>query len=232
MVIQSSMGSHKLDVRYGDRNTLPYYNGILLSTLLTDAAVLSAICAGRAYSVTNGKFLVPGILATVGAAGGPQPYFGVSGLDSNNYPDSSRTAGMPGYYDKPAAGIGAPGSPGWPGIPVSAGLVGGFATIQHIAAAELSTTEFDTSTTPASIYLPGTALTAVSASATGTGGVSGLTNKSARGLLRTRENTTDVIVGYVAPAGYFIGPEGYATLAFTPAYVAGTTVPDSRIIDD
>lgn len=232
MVIQTSMGQHKLDVRYGDRNTLPYYNGRLLGTLLSDADVVAAICAGRCMSVTTAKFLVPGVIAVAGATGGSQPYYAWSGLDANNYPDTYRTNGMPGFLDKPATGIGAPGSPGWPGIPLSATLAGGFATIQHFAAGEFSTTEFDQTSSPATIYLPGTPLTCIAADATGTGGVSGLTNKSGRGLFRTLENTTDVVVAYVAPAAYFVGPEGYPTLAFQPAYIAGTTVPNSRIIDD
>ncbi len=225
MVIQTSMGQHKLDVRYGDRNTLPYYNGRLLGSLLSDSAIVAAICAGRCMSVTTAKFLVPGVIAIADATAGSIPYFAWSGLDANNYPDSYRTAGMPGFLDKPSTGIGAPGSPGWPGIPLSDVLAGGFATIQHFAAAELSTTEFDQTGTPATDYVPGVPLTCVSAAATST-------DKPYRGLLRPQENTTDVIVGYVAPAGYFIGPEGYATLAFQPAFVAGSTVPDTRITDD
>ena len=224
MPIQSSMGRYKLDVRYGDRNTLPYFNGILNCALLTDADVVAAITAGRAFSLTTGQKLVPGIVAVAGANGGPIPLFSWSGLDINNYPDSSRERGMPGYYDLPAGG-----SPFY-GIPTSAGIVGGFACIQHIAAAELSTTQFDTSA--GTSYVPGQALTAVAATATGTGGVTGTLNKTVRGILRPVELATDVIVGYVAPAAKFVGPEGYDTLAFTPAFVPGTTAPDSLLADD
>lgn len=231
-MLQSSMGQHKLDVRRGDRNTLPYYNGVLLATLLTDVDVVAAICAGRVYSVASGGALVPGITPTLGATGGPIPHYGWSGLDDNNYPDSQRSRGMPGYLDKPAAGIGAPGAPGWPGIPLSpSGIVGGFATIQHIAAAELSTTEFDQSIA-LSTYTYGLGLTCVIATATGTGGVTGTNNKTVRGVLRPIELATDVLVARVAEARTFTGPEGYPTLAFTPLYVAGTTAPNSLMADD
>lgn len=230
MVLSTSMGQYKLDVRYGDRNTLPYYNGILLNTLLSDTNIVAAITAGRAFSLTSGGFLVPGILAAVSASGGEIPYYSWSGLDENNYPDSKRDRGMPGFFDKPTGGVGGPQSPGFYGIPVSAGLVGGFATIQHNAAAELSTTQFDQ--TAGATYAPGAPLTAVSAAATGAGGVTGTEGKTVRGLLRPVEAATDVVVGYVAPAGSFAGPEGYQTLAFLPAFVAGTTVPDTQVADD
>lgn len=280
MPIQSSMGAHKLDVRYGDRSALPYYNGTLLST-----AEVASCNAGRVYSLTTAGLLVPGILAAAGAAGGVLPLFGLSGLDLNNYPDTQRDRGMPGYSDLGftatatatlAAGavtaitvatpgwysngvaptvtitgdganatavavltlgrvtsivVTAPGTgyttatvtlsppsignvasaPGFNGIGVQSALTGPFATIQHNAAAELSTTEFDTSLT----YVPGTPLTALSA----TGAAAGL-----KGRIRTGTAGTNPIVGYVAPAGVFTGPEGYPTLAFTPAYVAGATV--------
>jgi len=232
MVLQSSMGQYKLDVRYGDRNSLPYYNGILNSALLTDTDIVASITAGRVMSLTTGRLLVPGILTAAGANGGPIPYYAWSGLDINNYPDISRTRGMPGFYDKPAGGVGGPASPGFYGIPVSAGLVGGFVTIQHIAAAELSTTAYDQ--TLGAAYAPGDPLTAVSAAATGVGGVTGHEGKTVRGILRPLEAATDVIVGYVAPAGTYVGPEGYNTLAFTPAFVigAGATVPDTEVADD
>jgi hypothetical protein len=224
------MGANKLDVRYGDRSSLPYYNGILNYAQLSDADIVSAIRAGRVMSLTTGKLLVPGILASATADGGPIPYYAWSGLDLNNYPDVQRDRGMPGYYDKPTGGVGGPASPGFYGIPVSAGLVGGFATIQHTAAAELSSTAYDQTT--GATYAPGDPLTAISAAATGAGGVSGTEGKTVRGLLRPVENATDVVVGYVAPAATFVGPEGYNVLAFTPAYVPGTTVPDTEVVDD
>lgn len=215
-MIQSSMGAHKLDVRYGDRNTLPYYNGILNSALLSDADVVTAICAGSVYSITTGGLLVPGILATAGATGGTIPFYGVSGLDANNYPDVQRSAGMPGFLDKPVPAPGGypSGTNGFPfhGVPTSAGLVGAFATIAHTFSGELSTTEFDATAS----YPIGAPLTAVAADSV---------SKTIRGKIRPLDAATDTIVGYVAPAGKFLGPEGYNTLAFYPAFVQGTTVP-------
>lgn len=226
----SSMGGHQLDVRYGDRNTLPWFNGILLSTLLSDDAIVASIAAGRVMSLTTGGFLVPGVLASTGSTGGEMPYFAYSGLDINNYPDSDRANGMPGYYTRPTDGIGTPGSPGFWGIPASAGLVGPFATIQWKMAGELSTTEYDQTT--GATYVVGAPLTAVSAAATGTGSSTGHNGKSVRGILRPVENSTDVIVGYVAAAGVFTGALGYSMLAFVPAYVLGSTVPDTEVEDD
>lgn len=218
MVLQSSMGAHQLDVRYGDRNTLPYYNGTVSQTLLSDPELLTGLInAGRVMSLNTAKNLVVGIQVASDVNGSPIPYFAWSGYDSNNYPDVYRTRGMPNVGQLPVGGLGAPGSPGFWGIPVASGpgsTADVFATIQHIAAAELSTTEFDT----AGVYAPGTPLTAVSALAVGA-------DKLNRGKLRPVAAGTDVIVGYVAPAGSFIGPAGYPVLAFTPAYVAGTTVP-------
>jgi len=240
MVLQSSMGQFKLDVRYGDRNTLPYYNGTLASTLLGRTSVATEATAGKVYTITTAGDLTVGITDQ-----GQVPYFGWSGMDANNYPDVQRNRGMPGYLDKPAdvgsyEGIGGPGSPGFPGIAnraIGSNIAGGFATIQHIAAAELATTAFVMDTTDNSFnalvgttgvgiadYTPGTALTAC---ATGGGGAS--TDKSASvGLLlpvgTNGGDTTDTVVGYVAPAGVYLGPEGYPVLAFTPAFVAGTTV--------
>jgi hypothetical protein len=213
MAIQTSMGANKLDVRYGDRNTLPYYNGIPAVTTaggagLTDAAVTSAgaanvYTAGKVYSVTSAGFLVPGIIATSTVNGSPIPFYSLSGLDINNYPDVQRDRGMPAILDK--------ATDAFYGIPTSTVGVGVFATIRHNAAVELSTTAFKTSDS----YAAGDALTAVSAIAA---------TAADRGKLKKVAAGTDVIVGYVAPAGKYTGPEGYSTLAFTPAFVAGTTV--------
>lgn len=224
MPLQTSMGKHKLDIRYGDRNSAPYYNGVLLPTLLSDEDIVAAITAGSVYSLTTAGYLVPGILETAGTGGGESPFYGISGLDENNYPDVKRDPGMPGFFgDKPnpAPGYG-PGTSGFPfhGVPTvgnsAATPVGSFATITHRFAGELSTTEFDTSAT----YTVGQPLTCVSAAATGT-------QKRNRGKIRPLAASTDTIIGYVAPAGKFIGPEGYWTLAFYPAFVKGTTVPTS-----
>lgn len=243
MVLQSSMGRFKLDVRYGDRNTLPYYNGALDSALLGRVDVAREATAGKVYTIAANGALTVGLTDE-----GIVPYFGWSGLDENNYPDVRRDRGMPGFLDKPADvdlvdappatvdGIGSPGSPGWPGIAnrgIGANIAGGFATIQHMAAVELSTTAFLADRQQNSLsalvgatgvnlvdYVPGTPLTAV---ATGSGG-DATDVTAAVGALVPAVEATDVVVGYVAPAGVFLGPEGYLTLAFSPAFVPGTTV--------
>lgn len=218
-MIQSSMGAHILDVRYGDRNTLPYYNGILLSTLLSDADVVIAITAGSVYSVTTGGFLVPGMLPTAGATSGNMPYYGWSGLDANNYPDVQRTAGMPGFFDNPVPAPGGypAGTNGFPfqGVPISAGLVGGFVTVGPGFRGELSTTEFNT----AASYPIGAPLTCVSNAS------SSAADKQLRGKLRPLAAGTDTIIGFVAPAAKYLSPMGYNTLAFYPNFVQGTTLP-------
>lgn len=221
MVLQTSMGQNKLDVRFGDRNTLPYYVGILDSALLSDDDIVAAITAGRVMSLTTGTKLVPGILATAAAGGGNYPYYAWSGLDKNNSPDVERTRGMHGYLDKPTGGVGGPQSPGFFGIPTSSDLVGPFGTIQMDNSLELSSTAFDTSA--GATYNPGDPLTAVAADSA---------EKANRGLLRPVELATDVIVGRVAPAARFTGPEGFDHLAFRPDFVAGTTVPDTILDND
>jgi hypothetical protein len=220
MAIQSSMGAHKLDVRYGNWSSLPFYNGILSYAYISDAAVVAlgagnCITAGKVYSLTTGGLLTPGILATAGANGGTMPLFGLSGLDANNYPDVQRDRGMPSFGNKPNPAPGGNGGTGFPfhGVPLSTGPVGSFATIRHNMAGELSTTEFDT----AAAYVVGEPLTAVAATAPGAATV-------LSGKLRPLNAATDTIVGYVAPAGKFTGPEGYSVLAFIPAFVQGTTV--------
>jgi hypothetical protein len=220
-MITGSMGAHQLDVRYGNWSTLPFYNGILSYAYLTTANVVTATAAvactaGKVYSLTTGGLLVPGILATAGANGGPIPFFGLSGLDANNYPDVQRDRGMPSFGTKPNPAPGGGGGTGFPfhGVPLSTGPVGSFATIRHNAAAELSTTEFDS----AAAYVVGAPLTAVAASTASTTAI------SQSGKLVNVGAATDVIIGYVAPAGKFTNPQGVACLAFTPAFVAGTTV--------
>lgn len=86
-----------------------------------------------------------------------------------------------------------------------------FGVIAWKAAVELSTTEFDSSLT----YNIGDPLTALSTAAT---------DLSTAGRLRTLNASTDVVVGYVSPRGKYTGPDGYATLAFYPTYVKGTTL--------
>jgi hypothetical protein len=87
-----------------------------------------------------------------------------------------------------------------------------FGVIASKAAVELSTTEFDS----ADSYVIGAPLTALSTAATALADAGKLCNVNA---------STDVVVGYVSPRGKYTGPDGYATLAFYPAYVAGSTVP-------
>lgn len=217
MPILSSMGANLLDIRFGDRFTIPYYNGILNSAILANATWSSTVTAGSVYSLTNGGFLVPGIQTAVGANGGPMPFYGLSGLDANNYPDVQRDRGMPGFGMVPATGDTVPNySYGVWGIPTNAGnaVVGAFATIRHNAAVELATTAFDT----AIAYVAGDALTACQGN-TGTA-------SAFHGKLRKTAAATDIVVGYVAPAGKYVAPSGYSMLAFTPAWVvpSGATV--------
>jgi hypothetical protein len=220
--ILSSMGAHKLDVRYGDRNSLVYYNGIILSTVMANATAAQSVVAGRVMSVTTGGVLTPGLLqaATPGATGGQQPYFLINGLDINTYPDSTRTRGMPGQGAFPAAGTylgGDAGGQPFYGIPLNNPTTapqGVFATIGWKSAVELSTTEFDTSRT----YTPGMALTCLSVAAT---------DQTLRGRVRDITGATDVVIGFVAPAGVY-NVAGYPTLAFYPTFLglaAGNTVP-------
>lgn len=213
MAISSSMGAAKLDVRYGDRFTLPYYNGMLSSTAISSNS--TACRAGRVYSLTTGGYLVPGLInsATTDANAGSMPFFGMTGLDANNYPDTQRDAGMPSFGSSPASGTDMfDRFNGFNGLPAVGNYAGPFATIRHNAAVELVTTEFDTSLS----YAVGAPLTALRYNAT---------TASQAGRIRTVSAGTDHIIGYVAPAGKFTGPEGYSMLAFTPAYVIGSTAP-------
>lgn len=210
MPLQSSMGSAKLDVRYGDRFTLPYYNGTLIST-----ATPATARAGRVVSITSNGFVAVGLVngASATTAAGVMPLYALSGLDANNYPDVQRDRGMPGYGDKamgPGDGSAVLGN-GFYGIPVNAAgtVTGPIAAIRHNAAAELATTEFDTALS----YAVGAPLTCVREGAANAG------------RIRTVTAGTDHIIGYVAPAAAFWGPEGYRMLAFTPAFVLGSTAP-------
>lgn len=86
-----------------------------------------------------------------------------------------------------------------------------FGCIVWKAAVELGTTEF-----VADVGLvPGAALTALANNATAA---------ADRGKLRLAV-AGDVIVGYVSPTGTYTSPDGYATLAFYPHFVDGTTIP-------
>jgi hypothetical protein len=219
--IPSSMGRWKLDVRTGDRFTLPYYVGAVDVGALTTAGALASATAGRAFSLNAAGLLVPGLLAAAGAGGGVMPYFSWSGFDPNNYPDVQRDRGMPGYNG--GYPIGGPSAPGFYGIPSCTPFAntGGFATIQWKHNGELSTTAFDS----AEDFTPGTPLTCVAADSAELGN---------RGLIRNVEDDTDIIIGYVAPAGKFAGAEGYLTLAFIPTFVlpANATVPNTIEAND
>lgn len=98
------------------------------------------------------------------------------------------------------------------GMPLSG--VPQFAVVAFNAAVELSTTEFDSAQT----YAPGDLLTAYSNT--------GTTGRRGKMITRTLGGTaaTDPVVGIVAPAGKYTSPDGYATLAFYPHYLVGTTV--------
>lgn len=207
MPLQSSMGSAKLDVRYGDRFTLPYYNGTLIST-----ATAATARAGRVVSINSNGFVAVGLVngAAATTAAGVMPLYALTGLDVNNYPDVQRDRGMPGYGDK-AMGPGDGSAGGFYGIPVNAAgtVTGPIAAIRHNAAAELATTEFDTALS----YAVGAPLTCVREGAANAG------------RIRTVTAGTDHVIGFVAPAGRFFGPEGYQMLAFTPAFILGSTAP-------
>lgn len=97
------------------------------------------------------------------------------------------------------------------GMPYSGAVP--FGTYSYKCAAELTTTEIDPA--QASAYLPGVALTALSTAAT---------TLANAGWLVPVAASTDVVVGYVSPAGLFTSADGYATLGFYPDYVKGTTV--------
>ncbi len=146
MGILTSMGAHRLDVRYGDRNSLVYYNGIISTTVLADNGATgsyNAVVAGRVMSLTTGQVLVPGLLVTAGTTGSNMPFFAWSGLDANNYPDTLRTRGMPAYSNLPAGGNTFAGIPA-----LTAGTSSGpFATVSWRSAVEFSTTEFDSTLT-------------------------------------------------------------------------------------
>lgn len=243
------MGKFKLDVRYGDRNSLPYYVGTLDRALLARADVANIMHAGKVVTLRTNRGLTPGETDE-----GQFPYYAWSGMDENNYPDVQRDRGMPGYLNLPtdtaingpaaaqtAEGIGGPGSPGWPGIANTAAayggeaVAGGFGCIQMTPSLELATTGFAfdssdnayysliglTGIATVAAYAPGTALT-VLCYANATPAVT--SQVGSVGLLIPVQAATDTVVGRVAPAGVFIGPEGYLTLAFKPEFAAGTTV--------
>jgi hypothetical protein len=183
------MGTHKLYIRKGNRTDWVDYTGTLDST-----APAAQVVAGRVMTLSTGK-LVPGMQAA--AAG--LPFFALSGLDANNYPDVTRSRGMP-----------------------RSGAVQ-FATVTPFAAVELVTTEF----AEAATYAVGAPLTASRTTATHRGVIclQGTTSTSAAAYFNGTFTSaaTDPIIGYVAPAGKFVDADGNNVLAFYPAYVAGTT---------
>lgn len=214
MPIQTSMGGNLLDIRQGDRLTAPQFNGSVLQTVLANATAVQSVIAGRVFSITTNGQLVPGIKAgAADATGSAVPLYAFSGLDVNNFPASRRARGQTAFF-QPAAPWNTGANAGNPfagqQFPTT-GIAGPFGCISHQFAGELATSTFDTTAT----YTPGLALTALATTAT---------DQTLRGRIRPVSATTDVIVGYVAPAGRYAGPYGYDMLAFIPAYVPGTTV--------
>lgn len=203
MGIPTSMGANKLEIRKGDRNTVIDYTGILAAGV--------SIPAGFVCSLNGSGLLVPGLTAGIRTL----PFFAWSGTDVNNAPDVTRVGalnggGPPQVRDSVAAlGVG--------GIAMPYAGAARFGTISCFAAVELATTGFDSTVA----YAPGDLLTCVAA---------GAVVVANRGKIRPIAATTDVVVGVVAPAGLYTGPDGYATLAFyptrsTPTDSATTTVP-------
>lgn len=78
------MGTHKLYIRKGDRNAWVDYTGTL-----DTAANAADVVAGRVFTLTGGGKLTPGIVTAA------TPFYALSGLDANNYPDVTRSRGMP-----------------------------------------------------------------------------------------------------------------------------------------
>jgi len=200
MTIQTSMGANKLEIRKGDRNSVIDYTGILAAGV--------SIPAGFVCSLNGSGLLIPGV--TDGAAVF-LPFFAWSGTDVNNAPDVVRVGalngGVPQVRDSVAAlGVG--------GIAMPYAGAARFGTISCFAAVELATTGFN----EAVAYAPGQLLTCVRA---------GVANA---GKIMPIAAITDLVVGVVAPAGLYTGPDGYPTLAFypclkTPVDSATTTVP-------
>jgi hypothetical protein len=187
MAITSSMGTHKLYIRKGSRTDWVDYTGTLDSTVPT-----AQVVAGRVFTITAGK-LVPGLQTA-------QPgLFALSGLDANNYPDVTRSRGMP-----------------------RSGAVQ-FATVTPFAAIELVSTEFAETAT----YAVGAPLTASRTTAAHRGIIClhGTTSTSGAGVFNGTFTSaaTDPIIGYVAPAGKYTDADGNQVLAFYPAYVIGST---------
>jgi len=193
MAITSSMGTHKLYTRKGDRTNWVDYSGTLDATAYSAAV---NVVAGRVFSLTSGGKLEPGLPVA------KTPFFALSGLDANNYPDVKRDRGMP-----------------------RAGAVQ-FATISAFAAVEMVTTEI----APDVTYTVGAALTAVTNAAGATkdlyrGLIIPRTNGNVvSATLGTFVSAlTDPVVGFVAPAGLFTDVDGNKVLAFYPAYIPGST---------
>lgn len=82
------------------------------------------------------------------------------------------------------------------------------------AAAAMTTTEIapDIIASPPAI---GTALTAKATTCS---------TASQRGMFTLTKAGSNLVVAYVGPRGLYVGPDGYNTLEFYPAYVPGTTV--------
>lgn len=202
MSIPTSMGGKKLEVRKGDRNTLVDFTGQLGSGVLIDAGSVCSI------NPLTGK-LRAGLDAA--DALNQLPLFAWSGTDVNNAPDVVRDGLLSGALNAQTRSNITGGN----GYAMPYAGEARFGTIAGKSAVELSTTAFDSSKS----YAPGQPLTCVA------------TGNANAGVIRDLATpATDIIIGRVAPAGKFTGPDGYATLAFYPGLEllrAGNTLPTS-----
>lgn len=198
-MIPTSMGAHKLEVRKGSRNDIIDWTGMLDPDLDINAGMVCSI-----NTATNR--IRPGL--AVADDLNQCPLFAWSGTDANNYPDVRREGTLSGPLGDQTRSN--PSGGGGYAMPYAGEAR--FGTIAWRAAVELSTTEFNN----AVAYTVGQPLTCVAAG-----------NANA-GVLRPLENATDIIVARVAPAGRYMGPDGYATLAIYPVLeniAAGLTLP-------
>ena len=207
MTIPTSMGAHKLEVRKGSRTDIIDWTGILDPSETINAGMVCSI------NPASGR-LVAGLIAA--GAANQCPLFAWSGTDANNYPDVRRDGVLSG-----ALGSQTRSNPsGGGGYAMPYAGEARFGTIAWRAAVELSTTAFDTAVT----YAVGQPLTCI---ANGNAGA---------GTIRPLETAaSDIIVARVAPAGAYVSPDGYNTLAIYPVLeqaAAGATLPDTLVAGD
>ncbi len=92
-----------------------------------------------------------------------------------------------------------------------------FGVISGKAACELSSTEVGEGLDETD-YTPGTLLTGL---------IAGATDATLSGLIVPVQAGTDQVVGIVSSRSWYMGPDGYATVAFYPHHVDGSTTLDS-----